>query len=102
MASVTPSAPRQNTHAPTMNHGSCLPPGLSGATLRMSIAGIAEMSWLPVAYPADDAVDTAHVFSRIDMSPRTIPRRFAPCQIAYERMQAVRFTPRNQPVFSPM
>src|SRR5687767_6635383 len=92
IASVVPRSARKNTQSATTGHASCVPFGFSSVTVRRSIAGIAEMTMLPVAYPADDAVDTAHVVSRIESG---LFARFAfvnDVQIAYERMHAVRFT----------
>ena len=78
IARTTPSAARKKIHMATCCQRMFVPPGDSGVTVRRSIAGSAVIVRKPVAYPADDAVETAQVVSRIERRPLTSP---APCSV---------------------
>ena len=101
MASITPRHASENTHGARMYHGLMTPPGFASETESMSIAGTADTIVFPVAYPADEAVDCIQLFSRIVIGAFQIPSFWNPVEMAYDRMHAVRATPKNQPVLRP-
>jgi hypothetical protein len=101
MAMSTPSAPTASTQATTTYHFICVPSGFASVTDRRSIAGTAVTSIDVVAAPAAEAVDCMQLFSRIVIGVRTAPMRRRLDHTVKDVMQAVRATPRTQPVLRP-